>query len=332
MADLIERYVHQVGLYLPPSERAEIEAELRSQIQDELDDRYAGAASEADVIAVLAEFGSPHKMAASYNRDQYLVGPDLYPYLMMVLRHVWLMVPTIILFLNIFGALISSRHDLGVEFIVETVVGMLEATLIFSGLAVLIFALIQRIRSKTDVQEAVFNPLELPEVDDPYAVDRSEGIFGIVLGTLVSLLFLYYLRVGGLALRFDFNNPGEVIPFPVSWMVLLMMLTLGMVMLQLVMLWRKRWVIGIYLTQIMLEVAGAVCFYFAVTKPLFQHLIEVNPDLARVVFIAQGAEWIAIIFAVTTVLSGASKLIKLWNYRPHNSVAHQAHSNKGVQA
>jgi hypothetical protein len=331
MANWIERYIHQVGLYLPPSERAEIEAELRSQIQDELDDRYAGAASEADVIAVLTEFGSPHQMAASYNRDQYLVGPDLYPYLMLVLRHVWLMVPTIILFLNIFGALISSRHDMGFEFIVETVAGMLEATLIFSGLSVLIFALIQRMRSKTDVQEAVFNPLELPEVDDPYAVDRSEGIFGIVLGTLVSLLFLYYLRVGGLALRFDFNDPGEVIPFPVSWMILLIILTLGMVILQLVMLWRKRWVIGIYLTQIMLEVAGAVCFYFAVTKPVFQHLITVNPQLPRIIFITQGAELIAVVFAVITVLTGATRLMKLWNYRPHNLAAHLAQPDKGVQ-
>ena len=43
MTELIERYVHQVGRYLPPKERAEIEAELRSQIQDQLDDRYAGS-------------------------------------------------------------------------------------------------------------------------------------------------------------------------------------------------------------------------------------------------------------------------------------------------
>jgi hypothetical protein len=332
MTDLIERYIHQVGLYLPPGERAEIEAELRSQIQDELDDRYAGAASEGDVVAVLAEFGSPQRMAASYNRDQYLVGPDLYPYLMLVLRHVWLIVPTIILFLNIFGALIASRQEMGFAFIVGTVAGMLEATLIVSGLAVLIFALIQRIRSKIDVREPVFDPLELPEVDDPYAVDRSESIFGIVLGTLASLLFLYYLRVGGLALHFDLNNPGEVIPFPASWMILLIIVTLSMVILQVVMLWRKRWVIGIYLTQTLLEVSGTVCFYFAVTKPLFQHLITVNPELARVIFIAQGAEWIAVIFAVITVLSAAIKLMKLWNYRPHNPAAHQTHSNTGVQA
>ena len=32
MADLVERYIYEVGRYLPKKERAEIQAELRSQI------------------------------------------------------------------------------------------------------------------------------------------------------------------------------------------------------------------------------------------------------------------------------------------------------------
>jgi hypothetical protein len=89
MSELIERYVHQVGRYLPNKERAEIQAELRSQIQDQLDDRYEGAPTQADVAAVLKELGDPRRMAASYGGEQYLVGPDLYPVMMMVLRRGW---------------------------------------------------------------------------------------------------------------------------------------------------------------------------------------------------------------------------------------------------
>ena len=55
--------------------RDSIEAELRSQIQDQLEDRYGDDPTEAEVAAVLAELGDPRRMAASYGGEQYLVGP-----------------------------------------------------------------------------------------------------------------------------------------------------------------------------------------------------------------------------------------------------------------
>ena len=70
MSELVERYVHQVGRYLPNKEREEIQAELRSQIQDQLDDRYEGAPTETDVAAVLKELGDPRRM-----NQQQDVGP-----------------------------------------------------------------------------------------------------------------------------------------------------------------------------------------------------------------------------------------------------------------
>ena len=106
MTELVERYVHQVGRYLPPKERAEIEAELRSQIEDQLDDRFGGSPSPAEVALVLKELGEPRRMAASYGSEQYLVGPDLYPYMMGVLRYGWVLVPAIVVFLTLFGAIV----------------------------------------------------------------------------------------------------------------------------------------------------------------------------------------------------------------------------------
>jgi len=66
MSDLIERYIHQVVRNLPPRERAEIAAELRSSIQDQLDDRYGAAPSDEEIVAVLLDFGNPHELAESY--------------------------------------------------------------------------------------------------------------------------------------------------------------------------------------------------------------------------------------------------------------------------
>ncbi|KAB2859741.1 MAG: hypothetical protein F9K46_10945, partial [Anaerolineae bacterium] len=108
--ELVERYVHQVGRYLSQKERAEIEAELRSMIQDQLDDRFEGAPSPADVASVLSELGDPRQMAASYGSQQYLVGPDLYPSMMRVLRLGWVRVPMVVVVLNIVWTLITSQE------------------------------------------------------------------------------------------------------------------------------------------------------------------------------------------------------------------------------
>ena len=50
MNDLVERYVNQVGRYLPGGERKEIQNELRSLIRDQLDDRYKASPTEDDVV------------------------------------------------------------------------------------------------------------------------------------------------------------------------------------------------------------------------------------------------------------------------------------------
>ena len=306
MTDLVERYMHQVGRYLPPKERAEIEAELRSQIQDQLDDRYPEMPTQAEVAAVLAELGHPYLIAASYSGDQYLVGPDLYPFMRMVLRYGWVLVPAIVAFLNIFGALTAQAPVAIGEWLVNILITIIESTLIFSAVVVLIFAFIQRVKHEIEKEQEPFNPLNLPEVDDPGVVDRVEEAFGLAFGTVITLAFIYFLRVGGLTLRFDLANPGEVIPVPTFWLVLLIMDVLAQLIVNVVVLLRNRWTIGLMLTQAVLEVFGMICLYFVVLLPI---LTRVNPNLANV------AEIIVIILAVLNLLNRGSKLVGLLNYR-----------------
>ena len=56
--DLIDRYVYQVGRWLPAAQRADIERELRGLIDDMLAARTDEPAKE-DVNAVLRELGHP---------------------------------------------------------------------------------------------------------------------------------------------------------------------------------------------------------------------------------------------------------------------------------
>lgn len=78
--DLIDRYVSAVGAKLHPVRRGQVEAELRAAIMDALEAQGRTEVSDADVIAVLEEFGDPGRVAAEYEPgQQYLIGADLYP-------------------------------------------------------------------------------------------------------------------------------------------------------------------------------------------------------------------------------------------------------------
>jgi hypothetical protein len=314
MTDLIERYIHQVGRYLPPKERTEVEAELRSLIYDQLEDRYEATASEAEIASMLTDLGAPRQMAASYNRDQYFVGPDLYPYLMMVLRHVWVIIPTVVIFLSLFGALTSSQQNTWVTLLVEPIIAAIQTTLMFSGGVVLIFAFIQRVNDELNAEIKPFNPLELPEIDDPRAVDRFEAIFGIVFGTIITLMMLYFLRVGGLTLSFNLANPGDVIPVPTLWMSLFILDSFIMIILQLVVLRINHWNANLWLFETIIEVLGTIFLYFAVLQPFFDNLVTINPSLVDNALVANAPEIIAVGIAVLSLINRGNRQVRLWNY------------------
>jgi len=318
MSDLIERYIHQVVHNLPPRERAEIRAELRSSIQDQLDDRFGQSPSEDEIMTVLLEMGSPHEMADSYQNEQYLVGPGLYPYLLMGLSRAWLIVPSIVIFLNIFGAVTSEESVNWVGWFGATLLAVVQATLIVSALIVLIFAVVERLMQNheelalemRDEQEG-FDPQKLPEVDDPRAIDRFESIFGVIFGLIAILVMFYFLSVGGLTLRFDLNDTGDVIPVPTFWLTLLIADVGAMILLNLLILRRNRWDILSWLIQTILELVGVFCLYFVLYLPVVNQIALTNPSLELPV--ESIAQAIAVLSALPNIIGRGSRLIRLWN-------------------
>ena len=81
-ASLTDRYVTATVRDLDDDQRAEVERELRTTIEDMIDGRLeAGAPSRPEAErAVLAELGDPVRLAAGYSgRPLYLIGPSVYP-------------------------------------------------------------------------------------------------------------------------------------------------------------------------------------------------------------------------------------------------------------
>lgn len=313
---LVERYVHQVGYYLPPKERAEVEAELRSQIHDQLEDRYGAAPTQDEVAAVLAELGDPHRMATSYNSERYLVGPELYPFMMLVLQHGWSLVPALVAFLHVFGGLVSQQQPSLLALAGGALLAALQAGLAFSAVVVLLFALIQQSGLRPYEKDRPFDPLELPPVDDPGVVDRAESAFGIAISTFVTLVLLYFLHVGGLTLNFNLSDPGEVTPVAAHWLLLMLVIVIAMALLALRVLRRGRWTARLWAAETVLEVSGSVGLYFVLYRPLFERAVQANPALADIPVVSSIPELLAAGFAVLIMLAKGFRLVRLLNFRP----------------
>lgn len=313
MSDLVERYVHQVGRYLPQNERAEIEAELRSQIHDQLDDRYNGSPTPDNVATVLAELGDPRQMAASYGSQQYLVGPDLYPSMMRVLRLGWVRVPLVVVVLNIVWTLINSQEGTLFGLFFETLTATLYATFVFSAFTVITFAIMQHSNVELDKKKPTFDPSDLPPVDDPGAIDYVEMTFGLAFGVFAMFIFLYFLYIGGLTLRFNLSDPGKIIAVPHEWLILLVANSSALTLLNLFALWRNHWTALTWSIQLVIEVLGVVCLYYVLYKPLLDP--AESSALEHVPLIGLLPELVAISTGAIMLLSEGPTLFKLMTYQ-----------------
>ncbi|MEP0807127.1 MAG: hypothetical protein HRF47_16720 [Chloroflexota bacterium] len=261
--NLLDKYVAEVGKHLPRSQRADIEKELKSTLEDMLEERgQAGAADEAAVIQLLKEYGEPRKVAESYVGPRYLIGPRLYPTFELVLK----IVMAVLFALALAGLAFSlSRSSLtGPEFLNTLGRSALD---LFSGLIaafgniVLLFAILERVLPAKDFEKdaAEWNPADLAKEPDPDRVSFGEQIVGIFFLTLFLIVFNLYPGIIGIGF-FDENNWVFISPVLsdaffgyLPWINALILLQIGFSVYLLRQGW---WNAGLRIVNIILELAG----------------------------------------------------------------------------
>jgi hypothetical protein len=166
--EMIDAYVSAVGRHLPEKQRADIEREIHSMIEDTLEDESTrqGRPSDEELLTeVLKRLGPPEKLAASYAPPSYLIGPELYPTYLFVLKLVLAIALgsiTIGLTIAAIVGAFSGNHSLlgGLATLAQGTTGLVGAGLQVVGIITLIFALVQR--SKPEIK-----PTALPLEFDP---------------------------------------------------------------------------------------------------------------------------------------------------------------------
>ncbi|MEZ4517866.1 MAG: hypothetical protein R3C44_13975 [Chloroflexota bacterium] len=126
-----------------------------------------------------------------------------------------------------------------------------------------------------------------------------------------SLILTYFLKVGGLTLRFNPSSPGDVLAVPTNWLIVVILTTAGMVIINGLALRRKRWSVGLLLSELVLDVLGAVASYYVFFLPIFGWLFETVPWLTNLPFADHAPLITAVVLGSLSVLDTLTKLFKV---------------------
>jgi hypothetical protein len=204
--NLIDIYISEVGKDLPRKNREDIETEIRSALEDMLEERSRETGKAVDdemIFEVLKEYGAPEKVAASYHPERYLIGPKLFPGYLTVIR---IVLPIIVVFALIgAGTALAEINPTGdvataiANAIGEAIAGFFSAALSALGSITLIFAILQWTIPNLQQKERVWDAHSLLKVYPPDRIKIGDAIMEIVGAAAGLVIFNFYPQIVGVS-------------------------------------------------------------------------------------------------------------------------------------
>jgi hypothetical protein len=327
--NLIDKYIAEVGKHLPRRNRADIEAEIRSTLEDMLEERKhaRGTLDDAATLELLKEYGAPRKVAESYVGPRYLIGPRMYPFFEMIIRIVFAVLVGVTL-LGL-GVELFESNMTGPEFLKtlgNSALSLLGGLITAFGSITLTFSILERVLPTTEFEKEMeeWNPTELASQPDPDRVTLGEQIFAIfflVLGLVVLNLYPGLIGIG----FFDggewvFISPllTEAFFSYLPWINILTVLQLG---LNVYLLRQGSWNVASRIANILLEIAGILLAVFMLQGPA---LVALTPEQLAGTPLAESADFfvkgatllpwlvlgVVIIVSTIEVAQGVYRLLK----------------------
>lgn len=287
---LLDRYVTAVGKRLPRNLRGDIETEIRSTLEDMLEDRSRKTGQPADenmLKDVLVEYGAPDKVAASYLPERYLIGPRLFPIFALVLKVVFGVLA--VLALVGFGIragtagpwTLQSFAELLAKYAAEAFTGLISAF----GNIVLVFAILQWVLPASEFEDekegTPWNPASLLAEPEPDHVGIWEPVWAIIFTVAAIIIFNFYPQIIGFGYFSNGRLTGDWHSVPIlsaaffSYLPWLNILWGTQIVLSLVLLRQGRWWPLTRVFNILLNVAGIAVANAMLMGPA---LINVTPE------------------------------------------------------
>jgi hypothetical protein len=192
--DLVTRYLHAVGFWLPGATKHDILAEISEDLHSQIEDRSASLnrpLTEAEVAEILKQRGRPAVVAGSFLPQRQLIGPVMFPIYVFVLKIVALcyLVPWLLVWL---GFIIYDRSHM-IRHAGAALSGLGTFwTLLWTvfGVVTFIFAMLDRTSTRSKFVSD-WEPRKLPKVRQKQHSRKSEDIGAFVFG----ILYLAWLTI-----------------------------------------------------------------------------------------------------------------------------------------
>jgi hypothetical protein len=190
MSEMIERYIYAVTKHMKPALKDDVSDELKSIIQDMLEDRCGdGEPSDDDIRAVLSELGTPLELSQKYDEDSNncLIGQPYYGIYKYVLEIVLICVAG--------GLLISQSIEVTLhckiwyEGFFTVISNIAIGVFVAFGSVTLIFAIFYRKGIKLDnLGNSIDNLPSVPKGKEK--IKKADAIVGIAFSVIFTIVFL----------------------------------------------------------------------------------------------------------------------------------------------
>ena len=237
--DLIDRYVFEVGHYLPARLREDVQAELRSLLTESVEARARAAGRAADpalAAETLREFGRPRDVAARYApQQQYLIGPRLYPGYVRALEIMVPVLAAVVVILIALGRFGHGGEVPALSVLARATGSFFNAVAFQAGVLTLVFALVERAMQFEKADGRPWDPATLPPVKDPDRISYFGRIGFLYLIAAVAVIFNLYPEWVGVVVFHDTDvtvypllRPefGRFMPYLNGWWALTFVVTL----------------------------------------------------------------------------------------------------------
>lgn len=200
--NMLDLYIAEIGKHLPEKNRIDLQREIRSLLEDALDDASQAQGRPVDdamTVEILKKFGDPEKVAASYSPPRYLIGPRIFPTYWLVLR----IVLAVVLVVSAIGVGLGLGKGIDpsqslLESVLESIAGLLGSLFAAFGNVTLIFAVLERFVPESEWSKTkAWDPRQMKAEPDPEKVKLIEPILGaFFIAIALMLLNVYADRIG----------------------------------------------------------------------------------------------------------------------------------------
>ena len=182
--DLLERYLQSVRRNLPVREADDIVAELRDLLLARAEEQEE-TSGHVDWPALLRDFGHPLVIAARYRKQQWLIGPELYPFYVHFLKKIVAIVLVVVTVIAaIKAALWAVEPGPAIAAYFGTIWSAAAATV---GWVTILFVIIERFARGSAAKCNHWKPGELPDV-----LDKQPSVYESAFEVGVGALFLLW--------------------------------------------------------------------------------------------------------------------------------------------